>query len=85
MPNVPDIYTLNMNKKTLVFKTNLKCPNCVAKVKPALDETKEIVSWSIDLKNPDRILTIDVEEMADASLVEKILSEAGYKATLCPE
>ena len=44
--------------KTFKFKTNLKCNNCVAKVKSQLDITDEIQSWSIDLKSPDRILTI---------------------------
>lgn len=40
--------------KTFKFKTNLKCNNCVAKVKSQLDITDEIQSWSIDLKSPDR-------------------------------
>lgn len=74
-----------MNKRTLKFKTNLKCGNCVAKVKPQLDEAKEIVEWSIDLKDPERILTVELEETGDAARIEKILADAGYKATLCPE
>ena len=74
-----------MNKRTLKFKTNLKCGNCVAKVKPQLDEAKEIVEWSIDLKDPERILTVELEETEDAAGIEKILADAGYKATLCPE
>lgn len=74
-----------MNKRTLKFKTNLKCGNCVAKVKPQLDEVKEIVEWSVDLKNPERILTVELDEAGDAAVVEKILAAAGYKATPCPE
>lgn len=74
-----------MNKRTFKFKTNLKCGNCVAKVKPQLDEAKEIVEWSIDLKDPERILTVELEETGDVAGIEKILADAGYKATLCPE
>lgn len=74
-----------MNKKTLKFKTNLKCGNCVAKVKPQLDEAKEIMEWSVDLKSPERILTVELAEEGNDSVVEKILADAGYKATLCPE
>lgn len=74
-----------MNKRTLKFKTNLKCGNCVAKVKPQLDEAKEIVEWSVDLKNPERILTVELDEAGDTAVVEKILAAAGYKATPCPE
>ena len=55
--------------KTFKFKTNLKCNNCVAKVKSQLDITDEIQSWSIDLKSPDRILTIKAkDEKAVASV-----------------
>lgn len=74
-----------MNKRTLKFKTNLKCDNCVAKVKPQLDEAKEIVEWSVDLKDPERILTVEIEEAGDGGIVEKILADAGYKATPCSE
>lgn len=74
-----------MNKRTLKFKTNLKCGNCVAKVKPQLDEVKEIVEWSVDLKDPERILTVEIEEAGDGGIVEKIFADAGYKATPCSE
>lgn len=74
-----------MNKKTLKFKTNLKCGNCVAKVKPQLDEAKEIIEWSVDLKSPERILIVELTEEGNDSVVEKILADAGYKAMLCPE
>lgn len=74
-----------MSMKTLKFKTNLKCGNCVAKVKPQLDEVKGIVSWSVDLKDPERILTVETDESGDLDVVGKILAAAGYKATPCPE
>ena len=74
-----------MNKRTLKFKTNLKCGNCVTKVKPQLDEAKEVVEWSVDLKDPERILTVELEGTGDAAVVEEILAAAGYKATPCPE
>lgn len=74
-----------MNTKTLKFKTNLKCGNCVAKVKPSLDEAAEIVEWSVDLQNPDRVMTVKMDESGDVSIVEKIFTAAGYKATLYPE
>lgn len=74
-----------MNTKTLKFKTNLKCGNCVAKVKPLLDEAPQIVEWSVDLKDPDRIMTVKMDEKGDASTVENILSSEGYKAIPSPE
>ena len=66
--------------KTFKFKTNLKCNNCVAKVKSQLD----IQSWSIDLKSPDRILTIKAKDEKAVASVERILAEAGYLAEVYP-
>ena len=68
--------------KTFKFKTNLKCNNCVAKVKSQLDITDE--SWSIDLKSPDRILTIKAKDEKAVASVERILAEAGYLAEVYP-
>ena len=59
--------------KTFKFKTNLKCNNCVAKVKSQLDITDEIQSLTIKAK----------DEKAVAS-VERILAEAGYLAEVYP-
>lgn len=70
--------------KTFKFKTNLKCNNCVAKVKQQLDETSEIKSWSIDLKNPDRILTVEGSDEGIVPLVERILADAGYRSEVYP-
>lgn len=70
--------------KIFKFKTNLKCNNCVAKVKQQLDETSEIKSWSIDLKNPDRILTVEGSDEGIVPLVERILAAAGYRSEVCP-
>lgn len=70
--------------KTFKFKTNLKCNNCVAKVKQQLDETSEIKNWSIDLKSPDRILTVEASDEEIVPLVERILADAGYRSEVCP-
>lgn len=70
--------------KTFKLKTNLKCNNCVAKVKTQLDETKEIASWSIDLTSPDRILTVETNDEATVALVQRILQDAGYRSEICP-
>lgn len=70
--------------KTFKFKTNLKCNNCVAKVKTQLDNADEIVSWAVDLKSPDRILTVEAHHEEAVELVEQILADAGYRSEVCP-
>ena len=64
---------------TLKFKTNIKCGNCVAAVTPHLNALSGIDSWVVDLKDPDRILTVQTNE-ADVETVRKAVETAGYKA-----
>ena len=65
--------------QTFRIKTTIKCNNCVAKVKKKLDTAKEIAGWSIDLKSPDRILTVEAEGNEAVSVVERILQDSGYR------
>lgn len=71
--------------KTFKFKTNLKCNNCVAKVKSQLDEADEILNWSVDLKSPERILTVEAKNDEAVELVKQILSQVGYRSEICPD
>ncbi|MBS9523688.1 cation transporter [Litoribacter ruber] len=60
----------------LKFKTNIKCGACEAAVKPKLDNL-ENTTWAVDLKHPDRILTVKGD--TDSQAVVDALKEAGYK------
>lgn len=63
----------------LKFKTNIKCGNCVAAVTPHLNAVSGIDSWVVDLKDPNRTLTVQTDE-ADSETVKKAVETAGYKA-----
>jgi copper chaperone len=67
------------NMSTLKFKTNIKCNNCVAKVSQYLDENVNIKEWSVDLENPDRILTVSGEDITGNLVIDTVM-KAGYKA-----
>ncbi|HKO75869.1 MAG TPA: cation transporter [Flavobacterium sp.] len=45
-------------KETFVFKTNINCGGCVAKVTPVLDTTDGIETWTVDTTNKDKILSV---------------------------
>jgi copper chaperone len=60
------------------FRTNIKCGGCISKVKPFLDKTEGVKSWSVDLNSPDRILTVEGEISSD--LIIKAIAAAGYRA-----
>ncbi len=66
--------------ETIKFKTNIKCEACVAKVKPHLDATEDIENWEVDLKDPERTLTVTLKSNATDNVL-KALEKAGYQAS----
>jgi copper chaperone len=67
--------------KTLKFKTNIQCTNCLAKVKPKLNEQSGIQSWDVDLQDPERTLTVKTENL-HAEDIKKAVLKAGFLANL---
>ena len=65
-----------MNK--LTFKSNINCDACVAKVTPILNENTNIKNWEVDTQNPDKILTVEGENINTSKLALS-LEEIGYK------
>lgn len=62
----------------LKFKTNIKCAGCVATVTPGLNETAGEGKWEVDLKSPERVLTINSE--VSEQQVKEALKKVGYQA-----
>ncbi len=65
--------------KTLSFKTNINCENCLAKVTPKLNELTGIESWKVDLADPDRTLLVNTENLEPAEIRKAVL-KAGFIA-----
>ncbi len=65
--------------KKLQFKTNIQCGNCLSKVSPKLNEQPGIQSWQVDLKDPDRTLTVDTDVL-NAEDIQKAVLKAGFIA-----
>jgi len=63
---------------TIQFKTNIKCGGCIATVTPYLNKISN--KWSVDIDNPDKILSIETEETVSPKEVIEVLDTAGYKA-----
>jgi copper chaperone len=66
--------------KTIRFKTNINCSNCLAKVTPSLNQKEGIASWNVDLDNPDKILTVETESLMPEDIV-KTVKRVGFEAT----
>jgi copper chaperone len=65
--------------ETLKFKTTVRCDGCVAKITPYLNGMKGLDSWSVDLSDPQRILTVESSGVT-AGEISQVLEKAGYKA-----
>jgi copper chaperone len=65
--------------KTLKFKTNIQCSNCLAKVTPKLNEQIDIESWNVDLQDPERTLTVNTENL-EPDAIKKAVLKAGFIA-----
>lgn len=64
--------------KTKQFKTNIMCASCIAKVTPVLNETFGENNWSVDTKDPKKLLTISSENV-DENNVKEALGKVGYR------
>ncbi|MCB0552461.1 MAG: cation transporter [Phaeodactylibacter sp.] len=63
--------------KTLRFKTNINCNNCIRSVTGFLNDVPNIQEWSVDINNPEKILTVVGEQVAAEAVVEAV-EEAGF-------
>ncbi|GAB2820573.1 hypothetical protein GCM10027043_21540 [Ferruginibacter profundus] len=67
------------NMETLKFKTTIKCSGCVANVTPSLNKTAGENNWSVDIQNPEKILTVSKQDNITEAEIVQAVQEAGYK------
>ena len=64
--------------KKAVFKTNINCGSCIAKVTPFLEKAQSIEHWDVDTTHKDKILTVKGSEISITE-VTQLITEAGYQ------
>ena len=64
---------------TIKFKTNINCSSCVAKVTPFLNKKEGVISWSVDIDNPDKILVVETIDLSAEDIV-KTVKRTGFEA-----
>jgi len=67
--------------KTLRFKTNIESTQSVANISNFIDNTNGIKNWEIDLRSPDKVLTIRGDVNRPSTIVRRI-HKAGFLLTL---
>ena len=68
-----------MNEYT--FKTNINCGSCIKSVTPFLNELDNLEMWKVDTENPDKILTVQLEDTNVETVLDAI-KKAGYSIEL---
>ncbi len=64
--------------KKLDFKTNINCENCIRSVTPFLNEVDSIDLWKVDINNPEKILSVELDEDGNAEEVMDAVKKAGF-------
>lgn len=67
-----------MKNNTLKFKTNINCMGCVSKVTPELDKLTAIENWEVDIRNKDKVLTVEVSSDKQDEIISAV-EKAGFK------
>jgi len=69
--------------KQLVFKTNLQCSNCKAKVQDELDAIPQL-NWQLDLTDADKKLYAEGKEINAEKIIE-VVESYGFDIELFDE
>ncbi|HNW89834.1 MAG TPA: heavy-metal-associated domain-containing protein [Bacteroidales bacterium] len=64
-----------------IFKTSIHCAGCLKRVKPLLDARDGIQKWEVNLDHPDKILTVESDDLS-ASEITDIIDNAGFEIEL---
>ena len=62
------------------LKTTIKCSGCIATATPYLNEVVGENNWSVDVQNPNKVLTIKTGNSISPETVIKAVQVAGFKA-----
>jgi copper chaperone len=62
------------------FKTNLRGEQCIVTITPYLDSVIGLERWSVDLDDPDKVLTVHVADPGHTILVAAAIEKSGYSA-----
>lgn len=64
--------------KTVRFKTNINCGNCIKSVSPFLNELDNVDGWKVDTTDPNKILEVLLDDDDSTSVIEAV-KKAGFR------
>jgi ribosomal protein L20A (L18A) len=84
MPVQMDFSLTNTGIKILVFKTNILSKKDVKRLEPVMQELAGVKRWSVDLKDIDKVLRIETEELYAQEVID-LLTKVGYFCQELPD
>lgn len=75
---IDNLVFIDMENKTLKFKTNINCGGCVSTVTPFLNEVDGVTRWEVDTNNKDKILTVVTDSATEQDVIDSV-KKAGFK------
>ena len=57
--------------KTFKFKTSIKDDRCIDAIKPHFNYKSKIKLWSVDMENPEKVLTI-ISDFSEKDVVDML-------------
>jgi copper chaperone len=75
------LFNQTKTMKLLQFKTNLNCNNCVARVTPVLNEKAGLGNWSVNVDDPNKLLTVKSQDLS-AEDIQISIRKTGFLAEL---
>ena len=64
--------------KTVKFKTNINCNNCIKSVTPFLNELDNLEEWRVDTDDADKILTTSLDDDNEKVVIDAV-QKAGFE------
>lgn len=63
--------------ETLKFNSTIKCTGCLTNVTPYLNEAVGANNWEVDLRNPNKVLTVQAAGVSAQQITDAV-GKAGY-------
>jgi copper chaperone len=67
--------------KSIQFKTNINCGNCVKSVSGFLNDVNNVQKWEVDTSVSDKILTVNGDDVVVEEVIEAV-EDAGFDIQL---
>jgi hypothetical protein len=64
--------------KLLIFRTDIESNNNVNEIKSLFNDQSNIINWSIDLEDIDKVLKVEANESLNENDISKLIGLNGF-------